>query len=153
MSGAKLNAKSINGVIPRSAEKSREENPSTVEVASDIDNQTAPPDFVDPDPKLTSEEVELARKRYLLKRFWISALCYWRLGGDRLAWPLSIGLLTLIFINVGFQYGINVWNRSIFDAIEQRNARTIYFLSAVFLPLVLGTGSLVVAQVFLRMTI
>ena len=42
---------------------------------------------------------------------------------------------------------------AIFDAIEQRNASTVYFLSAVFVPLVLGSGSLVVAQVFLRMTI
>ena len=42
----------------------------------------------------------------------------------------------LICLNVGFQYGINVWNRAIFDAIEQRNAPTVYFLSVVFLPLV-----------------
>ncbi|RVA14402.1 ABC transporter ATP-binding protein/permease, partial [Mesorhizobium sp. M7A.F.Ca.US.002.01.1.1] len=52
-----------------------------------------------------------------------------------------------------FQYGINVWNRSFFDAIEQRNAHTVYVLSAIFLPLVAGSAGLVVAQVYLRMTI
>jgi vitamin B12/bleomycin/antimicrobial peptide transport system ATP-binding/permease protein len=153
MSGAKSKSKSIDSAKPRGAKKPRQGKASTVEVASAADDQGAPPDFIDPDPKLTPEEAEQARKRYLLTRFWISARKYWGRGGDRLAWPLSIGLLILICINVGFQYGINVWNRAIFDAIEQRNARTVYFLSAVFLPLVLGTGSLVVAQVFLRMTI
>src|SRR4029079_12154589 len=65
----------------------------------------------------------------------------------------TIGVLLLICINIGFQYGINVWHRSMFDALEQRNARSVYFLSAVFVPLVLCSASLVVAQVYLRMTI
>ncbi|WP_040594348.1 ABC transporter ATP-binding protein/permease, partial [Mesorhizobium metallidurans] len=135
-------------------EKSSEEKASTVEAAPEVDGQPAPPpEAVEPDPQLTPEQAEQARKKYLLKRFWISARDYWGRGGDRLAWPFTIGLLILICVNVGFQYGINVWNRAIFDAIEQRNARTVYFLSAVFLPLVFGSGSLVVAQVYLRMTI
>jgi putative ATP-binding cassette transporter len=112
-----------------------------------------PPEEVEPSPELTADEAEQARKKYLFKRFWISARGYWAFRGDRLAWPLTIGLLLLICINIGFQYGINVWNRSIFDAIEQRNARTVYFLSAIFVPLVLASGSIVVAQVYLRMTI
>ncbi|RVC00187.1 ABC transporter ATP-binding protein/permease, partial [Mesorhizobium sp. M7A.F.Ca.CA.002.15.2.1] len=78
---------------------------------------------------------------------------YWARRGDGLAWPLTIGLLILICVNVGFQYGINVWNRSFFDAIEQRNVHTVYVLSAIFLPLVAGSAGLVVAQVYLRMTI
>jgi putative ATP-binding cassette transporter len=90
--------------------------------------------------------------KYLLRRFWISGRAYWSRHGDKLAWPLTIGLLVLIGVNVGFQYGINVWNRAIFDAIEKRDAHTVYFLSAVFLPLVAGSISLVVAQVYLRMT-
>ncbi|MER9657748.1 ABC transporter ATP-binding protein/permease [Mesorhizobium sp. M0152] len=125
-----------------------------VEVASEVVGEVAPPpDPVEPGPELTPEEAEQARKRYLLRRFWISARGYWGRGGDKLAWPCSIGLLILIGTNVGFQYGINVWNRAIFDAIEQRNAHTVYFLSAVFLPLVAGHAGLVVAQVFFRMTI
>ncbi|HEV2502801.1 MAG TPA: ABC transporter ATP-binding protein/permease [Mesorhizobium sp.] len=111
------------------------------------------PEEHEPDPELTPEEAEQTRKKYLFRRFWISARGYWSLRGDRLAWPLTIGLLALICINVGFQYGINVWNRWIFDAIEQRNARTVYLLSAAFVPLVVASGSLVVTQVYLRMTI
>lgn len=152
MSGAKL--KSVDGAKRGGAEKSRQEKTSTVEAAPEVDGQAAPPpDAVEPDPQLTPEEAEQARKKYLLTRFWISARGYWGRGADRLAWPFTVGVLVLICINIGFQYGINVWHRSIFDAIEQRNARTVYFLSAVFVPLVLGSGSLVVAQVYLRMTI
>ncbi|MEK1893558.1 MAG: ABC transporter ATP-binding protein/permease [Rhizobium sp.] len=146
MTDAKSNPKSVDGAKPHGAAKSRQEEASTVEVVP-------PPNIIEPDPELTPEEAEQARRRYLLTRFWISARRYWGRGGDRLAWPCSIGLLTLIGINVGFQYGINVWNRAIFDAIEQHNARTVYFLSAVFLPLVIGSVVIVTAQVALRMMI
>ncbi|HEV2503653.1 MAG TPA: ABC transporter ATP-binding protein/permease [Mesorhizobium sp.] len=112
-----------------------------------------PPEAAEPDPTLDAEEAEQARKKYLFTRFWISARGYWSRRGDKLAWPLTIGLLVLICTNVGFQYGINVWNRLIFDAIEKRNAASVYFLSAVFLPLVAVSGSIVVAQVYMRMTI
>lgn len=159
MSEAKSKPRSVDGARSREAqtprqEKSSEEKASTAEAASEVVGEAAPPpEAVEPDPQLTPEEAERARKKYLLRRFWISARGYWSRRGDSFAWPLTIGLLILICVNVGFQYGINVWNRAIFDAIEQRNARTIYFLSAVFVPLVLGSGSLVVAQVYLRMTI
>ena len=84
-----------------------------------------PPEVVEPDPEMSEEEAEQARKDYLLTRFWISA----RAIGARAAtgWPgcSTIGLLILIVANVGFQYGINVWNRAIFDAIEKRDSATV----------------------------
>jgi putative ATP-binding cassette transporter len=112
-----------------------------------------PPEVVETDPELSPEEVEQARKDYLLTRFWISARGYWGKSGDRLAWLFSIGLLLLIVGHVGFQYGINVWNRAIFDAIEKRDAATVYYLAAVFFPLAIGSVLLGVAQVFARMGI
>jgi vitamin B12/bleomycin/antimicrobial peptide transport system ATP-binding/permease protein len=65
----------------------------------------------------------------------------------------SIGLLLLIVANVGFQYGINVWNRAIFDAIEKRDAAIVYHLTAIFFPLAIGSVALGVTQVFARMSI
>lgn len=118
----------------------------------DIDDPL-PPEEIEPASGLTPEEAEQARKRYLLKRFWISARGYWSRRGDRLAWPFSLGLLAMIGINVGFQYGINVWNRGIFDAIEKRDASTVYFLGSVFPPLVLGSVLIVTSQVYARMLI
>ncbi len=111
------------------------------------------PKLVEPDPELSPEEAEQARKDYLLTRFWISARGFWGRNGDRLAWPFSIGLGVLIVLTVGFQYGINVWNRAIFDAIEKRDATTVFHLTAVFFPLAIGSIVLGVAQVFARMGI
>src|SRR5215831_9799641 len=112
-----------------------------------------PPEIVEPDPQLSPEEAEEARKSYLLTRFWISARGYWGQSGDRLAWPFSIGLMLLIIGTVGFQYGINVWNRAIFDAIEKRDSATVFHLTALFFPLAIGSVAFGVAQVFARMKI
>src|SRR5919109_952069 len=104
MSEAKSKPKSVRGAEPRGAEKSRREKASTDKVASEVTGEVGPPpDAVEPDPELTPEQAEQARKRYLLTRFWISARGYWSRRGDRLAWPWTIGLLILIGINVGFQ--------------------------------------------------
>lgn len=112
-----------------------------------------PPKIVEPDPQMSPEEAEQARKDYLLTRFWINARGYWGRNGDRLAWLFSIGLLILIVANVGFQYGINVWNRAIFDAIEKRDSASVFHLTAIFFPLAIGSVLLGVAQVYARMGI
>ena len=126
-----------------------------VEVAAEDGDhiEPPPPEVVEPDPELSPEEVEEARKDYLLTRFWISARGFWGKNGDRLAWILSMGLLVLIVANVGFQYGINVWNRAIFDAIEKRDSATVFYLTAVFFPLAIGSVVLGMVQVVTRMGI
>ncbi|MGX8008364.1 ATP-binding cassette domain-containing protein [Mesorhizobium sp. ORM8.1] len=133
--------------------KPRRKKAPAVEAAADPNTQEAPPpDPIEPDRQQSREEAEKARKKYLLRRFWITGRGYWGRHGDKFAWLLTIGLLVMIGVNVGFQYGINRWNRAIFDAIERRDAHTVYVLSAVFLPLVACSISLVVAQVYMRMT-
>ena len=123
-------------------------------VAEDGDHvEPPPPEVLEPEPDMSPEEAEEARKDYLLTRFWISARGFWGRNGDRLAWILSIGLLVLIVANVGFQYGINVWNRAIFDAIEKRDSASVLYLSAVFFPLAIGSVALGMAQVVARMGI
>ncbi len=146
MIGAKSHGKTGGGTRSPGAGKRYREKAPTAEIEP-------PSNIIEPDPELTPEEAEQARKRYLLTRFWISARGYWSRRGDGFAWPCTIGLLALIGMNVCIQYGINIWNRSIFDAIEQRNAHMVYFLSLVFPPLVLGSVALVTAQVYVRMMI
>ena len=126
-----------------------------VEIAAEAGQhvEPPPPELLEPDPELTPEQAEQARKDYLLTRFWISAKGFWGRGGDRLAWIFSIGLLILIVANVGFQYGINVWNRAIFDAIEKRDSASVLYLTGVFFPLAIGSVLLGVIQVFTRMGI
>ena len=138
------------------AAKSSGERPEKIAKINDENGEVIeppPPAVVEPDPEMTPEEAEEARKSYLLTRFWISARGFWSRNGDRLAWPLTIGLLILIVGNVCLQYGINVWNRAIFDGIEKRDAATVYFLTAVFFPLAIGSVLLHVAQVYARMGI
>jgi putative ATP-binding cassette transporter len=139
----------------RSNKTESEEKSEFIEVTAEGGDhvEPPPPEAVEPDPQMSPEEAEQARKDYLLTRFWISARGYWGRGGDRLAWLFTIGLLLLIVANVGFQYGINVWNRAIFDAIEKRDAASVYYLAAVFFPLAIGSVLLGVAQVFTRMGI
>jgi vitamin B12/bleomycin/antimicrobial peptide transport system ATP-binding/permease protein len=129
--------------------------PSIVEVLGEAGDsvQPPPPEVLETDPELSPEEAEQARKNYLLRRFWITAKGFWGKTGDRLAWVFSIGLLVLIVANVGFQYGINLWNRAIFDAIEKRDSASVFYLSAVFFPLAIGSVALGVTQVFARMGI
>lgn len=126
-----------------------------VEVVAEAGDQVEPPPpkILETDPDLSPEAAEQARKDYLLTRFWISAKGFWGKGGDRLAWIFSIGLLILIVANVGFQYGINVWNRAIFDAIEKRDSAGVLYLTGVFFPLAIGSVLLGVIQVFTRMGI
>src|SRR6201747_2410963 len=159
---AKSTIKSRSGAKSKPPAKKPASNEKSPANAADIVDVTAedgdhveppPPEVVEPDPELTPEEAEQARKDYLLTRFWISARGFWGKGGDRLAWAFSIGLLILIVTNVGFQYGINVWNRAIFDAIEKRDSATVFYLSAVFFPLAIGSVVLAVAQVYARMSI
>ena len=126
-----------------------------VEVTAEAGEQIEPPppELLETDPEMSAEEAEQARKDYLLTRFWISARGFWGKNGDRLAWILSMGLLVLIVANVGFQYGINVWNRAIFDAIEKHDSATVFYLSAVFFPLAIGSVVLGMVQVVTRMGI
>jgi putative ATP-binding cassette transporter len=141
-------------VKPRAAKSSAEKSEFVDVTAEDGKHvEPPPPEVIEPDPQLSPEEAAQVRKDYLLKRFWISARGYWGKSGDRLAWLFSIGLLLLIVANVGVQYGINVWNREIFDAIEKRDSAAVYYLAAVFFPLAIGSVLLGVAQVFARMGI
>src|SRR6516164_623427 len=155
MPQANAKPQSRDGNQARDDAKSREDKAPIVEVvAEDGDHvEPPPPDVVETDPELTPEEAEQARKDYLLTRFWISARGYWSHTGDKLAWPFSVLLLLLIVGTVGFQYGINVWNRAIFDAIEKRDSATVYHLTAVFIPFAIGSVALGVAQVYARMAI
>ncbi|MFZ1216778.1 MAG: ATP-binding cassette domain-containing protein [Pseudolabrys sp.] len=123
------------------------------DVAESAKIEPPPPGVDEPDETMSPEEVEKARRRYLLKRFWMSARGFWGNSGHRIAWFGSVGLLLLIVFYVAVQYGINLWNRKIFDAIEKRDSATVLWLSAAFFPLAFTSVALGVAQVFARMGI
>ena len=92
------------------------------------------------------------RRRLLLRRFWQGAKGFWGAAGGRRSWLLTGAILLLILLNLAASYGMNIWNRAIFDALEKRDASTVFFVSMVYFPLLAVSVCLVVAQVYARMT-
>jgi putative ATP-binding cassette transporter len=92
------------------------------------------------------------RRRLLLRRFWQSAGEFWGKDGPKQAWLLIAVVLLLILLNLLASYGMNVWNRAIFDALEKRAPPTVLLLSMVYFPLLAASVCLVVGQVYARMT-
>jgi putative ATP-binding cassette transporter len=75
-------------------------------------------DEVPPEAR-TGQGDRLAVERYRFRLFWRTASGFWRGESRRLAWFLTLSLLVLVLLDIAVQYGINVWNRQIFDALEQ----------------------------------
>ena len=140
---------SIKGAARKNDDKSAKDTSDDVTESAKI--EPPPPEAAEPDETMSPEEIEQARKSYLLRRFWVSGRGFWGKRGDRIAWIGSIGLLLLIVLHVAVQYGINVWNREIFDAIEKRNSEAVLWLTAVFFPLAFASVGLGIAQVYARM--
>jgi putative ATP-binding cassette transporter len=128
------------------------------ETAEDIDYAEAErvPEAIFPEFEYETNpgtDPEQQKRRYLLQRFWGSAGGFWGRNGARLAWILPSALVVIIVLNVAVQYGVNVWNRAIFDALEKRDSATVFFLSAIFLPLAATSVCLGVLGVYTRMSI
>ncbi len=123
------------------AEEAKKQEPSLDDTAAQPPEESE--DESD-DPQAEAER-EKERRRALQQRFWLSAIGFWK-GGDRLAWPLTIGLFVLVLLTVAAQYGINVWNRAIFDGLEKRDAATVFTLALIFFPLAATSVGLGVDQ-------
>lgn len=96
--------------------------------------------------------VDAVRRKELLLRFWASARGFWSIRqGDRHALWMSASLLLLILIQLSFHYGINIWNRSLFDAVERKDHASVLHLTLIFVPLVSGALLFGVTQVAIRM--
>jgi putative ATP-binding cassette transporter len=91
-------------------------------------------------------------KKYLVRRFWRSAKGFWGKDGDKYAWVMVAILLVIVVSQVFIQYQINVWNRAIFDALEQKNAGVVAWQALIFVPLAIANIALAVAIVRARMT-
>jgi putative ATP-binding cassette transporter len=95
---------------------------------------------------------EELRRFALLSLFCAGAKGFWGNKGDRLAWFLSISLLLITLLNLVVMYAINVWNREIFDALEQHNSSAVLHYSLAFLPLAVSAVFLGATAVLVRMT-
>ena len=91
-------------------------------------------------------------RRPLLGSFWQSARGFWGRRGTRLAWLLSAVILLIILLNLGASYGMNVWHRVIFDALQSKDSDSVLLLSMLYVPLLAGSVLLSVMLICARMT-
>ena len=99
------------------------------------------------------EDDDRSTRRYLLARFWEAALGFWRTGSKFTAWFLTLTIITIILIELGVQYGLNVWNRAMFDALDQRNGDRVLQQTLIFFPLILASVDVEVATTAAQMTL
>ena len=98
------------------------------------------------------EDDEQRTRQYLLANFWETALGFWRKDAGPRAWGLTATLVGVTLVNLYVQYRINVWNRDIFDALEQKDPHQVLMQAIVFLPLTVANVSLAIAAIYTRLT-
>ncbi|KAA2237225.1 ABC transporter ATP-binding protein/permease [Salinarimonas soli] len=99
-----------------------------------------------------SDSITRARRRSLFRRFWRTALGFWRGASKGKAWFLTGVLLATILVQLFIQVRLNVWNRDIFDALEKQNFSAVGWLALIFVPLAVAAVALNVASVWGRLT-
>jgi vitamin B12/bleomycin/antimicrobial peptide transport system ATP-binding/permease protein len=98
----------------------------------------------------SADAIEASGRRYLLRRFWRDARGFW---GTSSAWAISGITLLTILANLAALYGMNVWNRALFDGLEMHDAGRVLFLSLIYFPIMVASVFFNVVQVYGRMTL
>ena len=101
---------------------------------------------------LTNEEVTKLRRRALLRWFWRGASCYWRKDGGHHAWLLTGAVLVIILLGLATAYAMNVWNRAVFDSLQNHDGANVLWLSLLYVLLLVASVVVAIALVFARMT-
>ena len=109
--------------------------------------------FDEPADEDSEQENERLRRGYLLSRFWQTARGFWSGHRRALAWGLTAGLLLVVLLNIAASYGMNLWNRAMFDALQNKNGQAVLFLSFVYFVLLAASVGVNVVQVYGRMTL
>src|SRR5690349_1486291 len=103
--------------------------------------------IVELDPQV--ESANKVRRRLLLRRFWQSAFGFWsNVRGYRISWVLTGVIFLLIALTLATSYGMNIWNREIFDALEKRDSSRALFVALIYLPLLAASVCVAVAQIY-----
>lgn len=90
--------------------------------------------------------------RPLLRRFWQSALGFWRDADALGVWLLTALLFAVVVAQLLVQYWLNYWNRDFFDAVQQRNTAAVWAQAKLFLPLVICSIAVAMISIWGRMT-
>jgi putative ATP-binding cassette transporter len=100
------------------------------------------------------EESGKIKRRLLLRRFWQSAFGFWsKTRGDRASWIMTGTILVLVLFTLAASYGMNIWNREIFDALEKKDSSRVLFIALIYFPLLAVSVCIAIAQVYAKMTV
>ncbi len=91
--------------------------------------------------------------QYLLTRYWEAALGFWRKDARHTAWLLTIAVFSIALLNLGLGLLLNIWNRVMFDGLDNRDMRIVVFQSIIFLPLVLASLAMAIADTYSKMSL
>ena len=111
------------------------------------------PDPAQEAPDKPVEPEEIQRRRNLLRRFWRTAFQFWSSAERRTAWLLSGSLLSIIVLLIGAAYAMNVWNRAMFDGLQNRDTAAVARLSLIYFAILGISVMLSATQVYVRMTL
>ena len=89
----------------------------------------------------------------LLARYWKAALGFWHKGARTTAWLLTIGVFSIAVLNLGLGLLLNIWNRVMFDGLDNRDMHTVVFQSIIFVPLVLASLAMAIADTYSKMSL
>jgi putative ATP-binding cassette transporter len=103
-------------------------------------------------PNLSTDEITKLRRHALMRRFWRSASHYWKDDSRRRACVLTTVLVIIILLSLATSYAMNLWNRAIFDALQNHDGAAVLRLSALYLLLLVASVVVAIALVFARMT-
>ena len=78
---------------------------------------------------------------------------FWSRGLGASAWGLSAGLLLVIVLLVGATYLMNLWNRAIFDGLQNKDSSAVAWLSVIYFILLAISVALSATQTYLRMAL
>ena len=86
-----------------------------------------------------------------LEPFWASTLAVWR---ARRPAALALGgfMIGIVLLQLLVQVLLNLWNRNFFDALERRDAHSLWVQIQLFVPLAAGSIVLAATSVWGRMT-
>ncbi|MEN9704365.1 MAG: hypothetical protein RLZZ393_244 [Pseudomonadota bacterium] len=93
-----------------------------------------------------------AGDRSLIRRFWGTASGFWTGESRNRAWALTLLLVAVTSSQIAVQYRLNFWTRDIFDAVEMRDAPSLWQQAVLAVPLLGVAVALAVAAVYGRMS-
>ena len=76
--------------------------------------------------KSSKKQVEREQAKPLVRRFWRTARGFWSSEKSwKVAWLMTVSLVALVIGQLIFQYQLNLWNASIFDALEKKDGAAV----------------------------